>query len=125
MERYRRDEVKNNKELQSIKDRLSKHNYAADELKLTKYKNQTEKCKKDVESLVKRLKSAQGANLLIAKEKVEMRKGDCANIEKNMETTQLLLEGRDKLLHRQRDLENKIATIKGKIKHYEVIICVY
>ena len=125
MERYRRDEAKINKEFQSIKDRLSKHDYAADELKLTKYNNQTNKCKKDVESLVKRLKSAQGANLLMAREKVDMRKADCTSIEKNMETTRLLLVGRDKLLRRQKDLENKISKIKGKIKHYEVIVCIY
>ena len=124
MERYYRDEAKINREFQSIKDRLSKHNYATDELKLAKYENQTEKCKRDVQSLVKRLKSAQGANLLMAREKVEMRKADCATIEKNMETTKLLLVGRDKLLRRQKELENKLATVKGKIKHYEVM-CIY
>jgi len=87
LENYRRDETKANKELQSIKDRLSKHSYSADELKLAKYKNQTEKCKKDVQSLINKLKSAQGANLIVAKKKVEMRKADCASIDKNIDST--------------------------------------
>ena len=125
LENYRKDETKTNKELQSIKDRLSKHSYTADELKLAKYKNQTEKCKKDVQSLIRQLKSAQGANLVMAKKKVELRKADCANIDKNIDSTELLLAGRDKLLRRQRDLEGKIVKIEKKIAHYEVMICIY
>ena len=119
---YQHDLSKIVKEVQTIKGRLLHHNYTADEVKLAKYKNQTKKCNKDVESLMKRLKSAQENDIPIIKKKLELRKVDCANVEKTMETTQLLLVGRDKLLHHQKDLEHKTVKIEEKIKHYEVRI---
>lgn len=120
--RYRSDKSKVIKELDTIKDRLSRHNYNADEVKLARYKNQTDKCTKDVASLNKKLKSSQGPDALIMMKKLEMRKLDCANIEKSIETIQLLLVGRDQLVHRQKDLEDKMGKIQPKIKHYEVFV---
>jgi len=108
------------KELHTIQDRLAQHNYTGDELKLNKYKVQLEKCDKDVESLSGQLESATGPNIIIVKKKLEMRKVDCAKVEKSIETTSLLLSGKTKLLHTQQDLEDKLSVIRKKIRHYEV-----
>jgi len=108
------------KELHTIQDRLAQHNYTGDEVKLNKYKTQLEKCDKDVESLSRQLESATGPNVIIIKKKLEMRKVDCAKVEKSIETTSLLLSGKTKLLNTQKDLEDKLSVIRRKIRHYEV-----
>lgn len=71
-------------------------------------------------ALNKKFRSAQGDDIPIAKKKLEMRKADCANIAKNIDSIKLSFIARDKLRRRQKDLENKIVSIKKKIKRYEV-----
>ena len=117
---YKSDLSKATKNLNTVKDRLSQRNYTGDEVKLTKYKTQIEKCKKDVESFNEQLKVAQGADILIAKKELELRKVDCANILKAIETIQVLLNGRAQLSQSLKKFGNKIVYIQGKIKHYEV-----
>jgi len=99
---------------------MAQRNYTGDEVKLQKYKSQLDKCKKDVESLSGQLQSATGPNIIIAKKKLEMRKIDCAKVEKSIDATSLVLSGKTKLLHSQKDLEDKISGIRQKKRYYEV-----
>ena len=116
---YKSDLSKTSKELSSVKDRLSRRNYTGDEIKLTKYNTQIEKCKKDVESLKRQLQATQGANVLTRK-KLESRKVDCDNILRDIKTIRVLLNGKTQLSQNLKKLENKIVYIGGKIKHYQV-----
>ena len=99
---------------------MSEPNYVRDKNRLAKYKNETEKCQKDIKSLNKNLKSAQGANVEIAKKNLRLRKAECAEIKTKLETIQVSLAGKDLLIRHKKDLDSQLAKIRKNIRYLEV-----
>ena len=99
---------------------MSEPNYRRAEAELAKYKNETEKCHKDLRSLNKNLQSAQGANVEIAKKNLRLRKAECAEIKTKLEPLQVSLAGKDRLVRYKKDLENQLMKVRKSIRYLEV-----